>query len=209
MRSIEYMGQKIPIKVDSNYVVNDGQHRLKACMSLKIPVNYIIDEETMDTTQIAQLQSTTKSWGYSDYAHSFSNSEDNGSDYRIYLNFCQTYPQFSHRNVMMMLNNGVGTGSHFEANFKSGKFKVKSLTKAKAYAETIKQLSVYYAGFNRTGFASAVIVMMSNKDFSLERLLRKMPKRCKEIHDFSRTSDYIDTLQDIYNWKETKKVYFH
>jgi hypothetical protein len=51
--------------------------------------------------------------------------------------------------------------------------------------------------------------MKENKDFEMKRLLRKLPKRCKELLDFSKTEDYLDTLQDIYNWKETKKVYFH
>jgi len=208
MESIQHMGQKLPIKVDSNYVVTDGQHRLKACVNLQIPVDYIIDDNEMSTLEIAQLQSTTKSWNNRDYASSFASIPE-GNDYRLYLSFADLYPAFSHGIIMMMLNNGAASGSGLEAAFKAGKFKIKSYTKAKNYAETIKQLSVYYAGFNKRGFASAIIVMMNNKDFSLERLLRKMPKRCKEIHDFSKTEDYLDTLQDIYNWKETKKVYFH
>ena len=208
MHSIEHMGQKLPIKVDSNYVVTDGQHRLKACVNLQIPVDYIIDDNEMTTQEIAQLQSTTKSWTNKDYASSFASTPE-GADYRLYLSFCDAYPIFSHAIVIMMLNNGVASGSGLEAAFKAGKFKIKSFNKAKSYAETIKQLSVYYTGFNKRGFAAAVIVMINNKDFSLERLLRKMPKRCKEIHDFSKTEDYLDTMQSIYNWKETKKVYFH
>jgi hypothetical protein len=208
VKSFEVMGQKIPIKVDSSMNVLDGQHRLKACVQLKIPVIFIIDDEDMTTSEIAQLQATTKKWTYEDYAHSFANDE-NLVDYRLYNNFCSVYSEFPHSTAILMLGNQRTAGGNADQVFKSGKFKIKSFAKAKHIAETLRKMSIYYKNYNRKGFVSSIIVMMNHKDYSEERLFRKLPKRCKEIHDFSKTEDYLDTLQDIYNWKETKKVYFH
>lgn len=212
VKSLEFMGQKMPIKVDKNMYVNDGQHRLQACKILKLPVIYIIDDKTMNTSEIAQLQSATKSWNYNDYAKSFASSTNSNvqtEDYKLYNLFCKTYPEFGHSVSAMLLNNGLGIGSSFDAAFKGGTFKVKSYNKARTIAEALQKMRPFYAGYFKRSFVSAFNTMYNTKDFSLERLMRKLPKRCKEIHDFSKTEDYLDTLQDIYNWKETKKVYFH
>lgn len=209
IKSIGDMGQKLPIKIDYSFNVLDGQHRLKACIALNIPVTYIIDNETMSTEQIAQLQSTTKKWNYADYAHSFATDEEKGADYRLYKNFIDHYSEFPHSTALLMLTNSKNNSGNCDSVFRSGKFKIKSFNKAKLIAETLRSLAPYYKNYNKKGFVSSVVSMMNHADFNLERLMRKMPKRCKEIHDFSKTEDYLDTLQDIYNWKETKKVYFH
>jgi hypothetical protein len=208
VKSFEIMGQKIPIKVDSKMYVLDGQHRLKACAHLKIPVVFIVDDKAMTTSEIAQLQATSSKWNYADYAQSFA-TDENLVDYRLYRNFCSTYSEFPHSTAILMLGNQRAAGGNAHDIFISGRFKIKSFSKAKEIAELLRKMSIYYKNYNRKGFVSSVIVMMSHKDFSVERLFRKLPKRCKEIHDFSKTEDYLDTLQDIYNWKETKKVYFH
>lgn len=205
-KSIESMGQKHPISVDVNFNVQDGQHRLEACKRLKIPVKYIVDLDQMDTNQIAELQSTTRSWKTKDYAHGFSSDNDN---YALYNKFCIDYPEFSHTCVLALLSNKTERSSAVEDAFKTGGFKVKNLIKAREMADLLKSMSPYYKGFNKRGFVFAILKMKDNKDFDLKRLLRKLPKRCKELLDFSKTEDYLDTLQDIYNWKETKKVYFH
>lgn len=207
IKSIKNMGLRHPIAVDSNYKVQDGQHRLQACKALKIPVAYIVDENTMNTAEIAELQSASKGWNHDDYAHSFSTT-DNGDDYKLYQDFKTLYPEFSHSVVLIMLTGLRGGNSKTTENFKNGTFEVRSYNKAKTVAETVKKLAPFYKGYCRRSFILAVMHMMSNKDFSLERLLRKMPARCKQIMDFSKMEDYVDTLQDMYNWKESKKVYF-
>jgi hypothetical protein len=205
-KSIENMGQKHPISVDFNFNVQDGQHRLEACKKLNIPVKYIMDIDDMDTNQIAELQSTTRSWKTKDYAHGFSNDNEN---YAWYNKFCSEYPEFSHTCTLVLLSDKTERNTVIEDSFKTGGFKVKSIVKAREMAEILRSMSPYYKSYNKRGFVFAILKMKENKNFDLKRLLRKLPKRCKELLDFSKTEDYIDTLQDIYNWKETKKVYFH
>lgn len=207
IKSIKNMGLRHPIAVDSKYRVQDGQHRLQACRALKIPVAYIVDENTMNTAEIAELQSASKGWNHDDYAHSFGTT-DNGDDYKLYQEFKTLYPEFSHSVVLIMLTGIKHSNGKLIEDFKKGSFQVKNYSRAKQTAETVKKLSPFYKGYSRRSFILAIIHMMNNKDFSLERLLRKMPARCKQIMDFSKMEDYVDTLQDMYNWKESKKVYF-
>ena len=206
-RSIQIMGQRHPISVDYNMNIQDGQHRLEACKKLGVPVLYIVNKDLMSTSQIAELQSTTRSWKTKDYAHGFSN--DNNENYNLYNKFCADYPEFSHTCALVLLSNKTERNASVEESFKTGDFKVKSYNKAREVADLLKSMSAYYKGYNKRGFIFALLKMKENKDFEMKRLLRKLPKRCKELLDFSKTEDYLDTLQDIYNWKETKKVYFH
>jgi hypothetical protein len=207
INSIKNMGLRHPISVDRNYKVQDGQHRLAACKALKIPVAYIVDENTMNTSEIAELQSSSKAWNNTDYADVFSTSDD-GKNYKPYQNFRALYPQFSHSVVLIMLTLHRGGSSKTTEEFKTGSFEVKNYSRSVEIAETITKLGVFYKGYTRRGFILSVMIMMTHKDFSLERLLRKMPKRCKDLMDFSKLDDYLDTLQDIYNWKESRKVSF-
>lgn len=206
IESIKMMGQKQPITVDKNGRVIDGQHRLEACKKLNIPVKYIIDEKRMSTQEIADLQSSSISWKPDDYASSFAST---GNDsYKLYVLFSQAYPEFAHSCRLTMLENTYNRNHGAENKFKAGMFVVKSYKKACQYAEALKKIGAFYEGYNRRSFVCAVLYMMDNPEFSFERFMRKLPKRRRELMDFSKTEDYIEALQKIYNWKETKKVYF-
>ena len=208
MKSFEIMGQQLPVKVDANHIVQDGQHRLEACRRMDIPVKFIIDEKSeLSTKQLALLQSTTKGWSNADYAHSFAQTE-NGEDYRLYKEFSAQYSEFGHSTILLLLMNFKLSSSVTERNFKDGTFKIKSYNRGKQMAETLRKMAPFYANYHKKSFIVAFIKMYEHKDFDMAKLMRKLPKRCKELMDFSRTEDYLDTLQTIYNWKETKKVYF-
>lgn len=202
--SIQQMGQRQPITVDTLFRVTDGQHRLEALKRLKIPVLYIMDDRKMTTTDIADLQSSTKGWVVDDYTHTYAIKDHN---YKTYQDFCKQYPQFSHTCRLAMLT-GKYNRTTIEKGFKEGQFQVKSLAKAKQTADYLIQLGDFYKGYNRRGFVYAFMILMAHPDFDFERLMRKMPKRCKEIKDFSQTSDFVSTFQSIYNWKETKRLSF-
>jgi hypothetical protein len=206
MVSIKLMGQRQPITVDTQMFVTDGQHRLEALKRLNLPVTYIVDDRKMSTNEVAELQRATKPWKADDYAHSF--AAEGNEDYKLYQTFRQSFPEFSHSCVLVMLSSTNSRNSSVEKNFENGAFKVKSYYKARQCAEMLRKIGEYYDGYNRRGFVMAILTLMDLKEFNFQRLLRKVPKRRKELMDFSKTEDYIDALQDVYNWKETKKVYF-
>jgi len=209
VESIKVMGQQVPIKVDGKNIVQDGQHRLEACKQLGIPVEFIVDQEgSLTTNELALLQSSSKGWANEDYAYSFSQSEEHGENYRLYREFCKLYPEFGHSTILLLLMNLKSPGSNVDKNFKAGTFKVKSFNKGRQMAEILRRFAPFYKNYTKRNFAVALVHIMSYPDFDLERLMRKMPKRCKELMDFSRATDYIQTFETIYNWKESKKLYF-
>ncbi len=206
MESILSMGQRQPVTVDPDFYVVDGQHRLEACRRLNLPVIYMVDQRSMSTLDVAQLQSTSVKWNVLDYTKSLASNGD--ENYKSYKLFAETYPEFSHACRIMMLCNRSYRNHNDEQVFREGGFKIKSYRKAVDVAEKLREMAKFYKGFNKRGFVCAMMQMMKHTDFDYSRLLRKMPRRCKEIMDFSRTEDYLEVLQSIYNWKETKKVFF-
>lgn len=202
--SIKQMGQRQPISVDTLLRVTDGQHRLEALKRLGLPVLYIVDDRKMNTSEIADLQSSTKGWVIADYTHTYALKDHN---YKTYQEFCNLYPQFSHTCRVAMLTGKHGR-TNMEEGFKQGQFVVKSLSKAKEVAEALIKLGEFYSGYSKRSFVYAYMIMTTHPDFDFERLMRKMPKRCREIKDFSQTIDFLEVFQSIYNWKETKRLSF-
>lgn len=206
MESIVSMGQITSILIDPDGYVIDGQNRLEACKRLGIPVKYEVIEKSISTTDIAEIQNTSVKWNTGDYLKSF--SADNNPDYLLYAKFKKSFPEISHSIAVMLLRNDIHRNKEHERSFHEGTFKVADYQKAVRIASRLRELSQFYKGTSKRGFALAFTKMSEHQEFDYDRLLRKMPKRCKDIMDFSRQEDYLTTLENIYNWRESKKVYF-
>lgn len=204
LKSIEEIGQKQAVLVDAENFIIDGQHRVEACKILGIPVVITTDKDGATTNDLIQLQNK-KEWTLADRASSFSIDNEN---YKWYNVFSDRYPEFKHTIKVMLLSGQPERVKKIEDDFKVGIFKVKSFNKACEIAEMLREFEPYYKGYKKRGFVAAILTMKQNKDFELRRMLRKMPIRAKSLMDFSKTEDYIEVLEEMYNWKESKKVYF-
>ena len=76
--SIRKKGQLMPIVVNEEKEVIEGQHRLKACEELGIPVAYIIMAQTT-SKDISMINNSQKSWSTNDYLKHFSHSSHNNN----------------------------------------------------------------------------------------------------------------------------------
>lgn len=203
-KSIEKIGQRQPVSIDTKNYIIDGQHRVEACRLLKIPFHYVIDRNSTSTNDLTEIQ-IKREWTVSNRAGSFALSDDN---YKFYNEFTKSYKEFSHTLRLSMLCNIPERSKKLEEDFKVGKFQVKNYKKACETAEMLRNFGQYYKGYKSRGFVSAILTMKENKEFDLSRMMRKMPLRGRDLMDFSRTEDYIKVLEEMYNWKESKKVYF-
>jgi hypothetical protein len=206
MISINAYGQRDTIKCSKDYVVSDGQHRLEACRRLGVPVKYSFEYSPLNTQQLADLQTENSSWKAGDFTKSYIVSGN--ENYIQYDKFIKTYKEFQHSTALLILSNATKRNGVFEQAFKDGFFKVTNSLRAYRNADILRSLGIYYKGYNKQGFVVTILTMVNHKEFSIERLMRKMPKRCRSIQDFSKTEDYLEVMQDLYNWKEPKKVYF-
>ena len=115
----------IPILVDKNMKVLDGQHRLMAAKKLGVDVHYlVIDDLTME--DIILLNVNHRRWGTVDYLNYY--LKQGLKDYQILADFSKKHG-VSPRLSMIVLSSGYGSDSSY-AVFKSGLFKVIDLEKA-------------------------------------------------------------------------------
>jgi len=204
LATIGKIGQRQAVSVDSDLFVIDGQHRIEVCRRLEIPVVFSIDDRPTSTNDLIDIQ-TMEGWNLNDRAGSFSLTDEN---YKWYNNFSERYQEFSHTIKIMLLCNIPERSKKIEQDFKIGNFKIKSFNKAIESGDMLRKFGHFYKGYKKRGFVAAILIMKQHKDFELSRLLRKMPIRSKSLLDFSKTEDYLEVLEEMYNWKETKKVYF-
>lgn len=85
--SIAKRGVLTEIKVNRKMEVIDGQHRLAVARELGLPITYTFDDSDID---VAELNSTSKSWKVEDYIHKY--AESGYQSYKQLLNLMSTYP---------------------------------------------------------------------------------------------------------------------
>ena len=77
----------MPVVVTPDKEVIDGQHRLKACEKLGIPVSYVVNSMG-NYKQIAVMNNTQKGWKNRDFLKHFSHSNHhNSAEYRKVAKF--------------------------------------------------------------------------------------------------------------------------
>ena len=139
--SIKKNGQLQPIVINEKWQICEGQHRVRACMLLDIPVLYIIsDGATIQHTIL--MNNNQKSWKNRDYLKCFSHkNHKNHQEYRKVKKFFDDYNLNFSVSINLLSGNFVyhGGGNSNKA-FKEGKFKIKNLHAAEKYGGQLKKL---------------------------------------------------------------------
>lgn len=93
--SIKEVGCRlVPIQVNDNMEVVDGQHRLTVLKSLGLPVYFNFDRSaTLDDVQ--SLNVSSKKWAIKDFIKSYAEVDANGHSYRYLELLIEKYPKAS------------------------------------------------------------------------------------------------------------------
>ena len=201
-KSIEEESLCVPIIVNENYEIIDGQHRFSCWRDLMLPVYYIkVDGYTL--TQVQRLNSNTINWKLSDYANSFCDLGD--KHYCRYKEFKAKYSLGDYESIAMLQGNENGSGKNFE-RFRDGLFKVNHWRKACNEADQIIKIEQFYDGYKRRAFVFALLHLLRNDNFDLDQLLRKLKFKKSELIDCTNKEQYIILLDRIYNYGQSKKI---
>lgn len=192
----------VPIIVNENYEIIDGQHRHDSWKELNLPVYYMI-VKGYGLSQVHRLNNNTKDWKIADYAHSY--CELGKKDYCKYQEFKERYNLGDYESIAMLEGNIRGSGNSFN-NFRGGKFKIKNWTKACGEAEEIVKYKAHYEGWKRRSFVIAMLHLINHKDFKSSQLLSKFKKYPSKVHDCVNSEQYIEMLNKLYNYNQSHKV---
>jgi hypothetical protein len=181
----------------------DGQHRLIAAKTVGIPIQYIVVKQA-DFDTIQTLNQNQKNWMKSDHINGWVNK--GVQDYIVLDEFQKKYPQFRITEHLMFLSNSFT--SITKETFENGEFKVKNLKKAEEMADNIAKLKPYFDKYyNKSIFVRAMVKIMTRKsDFVFDEFLHKVSIRPGSIHPCGTVEQYVEMVENIYNYKRKNKV---
>ena len=184
---------------DSNLVVKDGQHRLAIAEKLGLTVYYV---EVKTIFDVAKINTTTELWKPVDYAQMYADSGVKA--YSEGLEFADKY-RLSVGTAFALLS-GTSGYTHVEDHFKGGTFKVKDKEWAERVASIYSRLIAMSKAVKNTRLLEACVAVCRVPEFDPNRLLSSA-ERCREkLVAYSRREDYLDMLEDIYNFRRHQLV---
>jgi hypothetical protein len=146
-----------PIIVNSKMEVIDGQCRLAAAKTMSIPIYYMI-AQAANLEDVRLLNINVKTWGMEDYLESY--LSQSYADYHTLKVFHDEYA-IPLSICLMLLAGGKYDRQEVRAAFKSGDFKITSLSNAKRIAEKLLDIRQYAdrGVWRSRDFIMAVIAM--------------------------------------------------
>tara|TARA_R110002110_G_scaffold44765_1_gene137521 strand:+ start:330 stop:1196 length:867 start_codon:yes stop_codon:yes gene_type:complete len=196
----EPKGQLLPVVINENYEVIEGQHRVKACMALKIPVMCVkIEGSTIE--DVISMNTTQSGWNFNDYLHSHSQrSRPNYLEYRKVIKFLEDYKLSTTVSRWLLSGNNHDLG---KKDFEEGTFKVKNLTYAEtqgSYFNKIKAFNTDLPG--KVKFGTAFIKVQNLPRFSMATCLKQLEKYCGKYFKQTggNTEEMLECLIRCYNF---------
>ena len=200
----------IPILVNKDLYVLDGQHRLLACKKLEIPILYTIEKNNVCNNQvILSVNTKTKIWTLWDYVTAY--AKDNNPNYLEIIKFKDNYPEFRHTRMIMNL---LSLKMFFSYDkLKQGLFKITDIKQSNILADriialkdlhafTIKKIEICKSKFAFDGIMSIV----SKSDYDEERMIEKINKYPSIIYPCVSIETYREMFLNAYNYKSRNKM---
>ena len=201
-KSIEEESLCVPIIVNEKFQIIDGQTRYECWKELKKQIIYT-KVKGYGLSQVQRLNSNIRNWSLKDFTDCYC---DLGNvQYIKYRAFKNQYGFDDYSSIALLQANHSGSGANFRF-FRTGKFKIKSYKDACINAEKIMKVGEFYDGYKRRGFVFALLHLFKNPKFSLDQLLKKLTYQSRKLVDCTNKEQYIALLQEIYNFKQSKKV---
>lgn len=186
-----------PILVNDKMEILDGQHRLEALKKLGLPISYFV-VKNMGLSQVQIINSQTKTWSPVDYARSF--SELGNNNYKVYLEFKETY-KLCHSILLVYLSGIDRTkGGNTTQSFKKGNFHVGDIKKAHEMCKNLLETGKFYPKSKTRSFALAFQKVAASTAYDHARMLNKLESHAERmLKDTPYIEDYIRQLEKIYN----------
>lgn len=197
---------KIPIVVNENMEVIDGQHRLKAREIIGLPVYYVLIEG-LDAQSMMQANSDNKNWTMDDYLNSY--IEQNFHHYKVYKEFKQRWG-FGHSECITLLTGSSKRSGGVYNDFKNGEFGVSDLENAESFAQKIIGIEKFYSGARRRSFVHAMITALKMDSFNYEDFLNKLEYQSSKMVHCTNATQYLRLIEEIYNFNRQteKRIHF-
>lgn len=182
---------------NKNLIVKDGQHRLAIAETLDIPVYWI--EETIDF-DVAVVNSTSRTWVLRDYAQKYANNGNKAYQEGIEFADDNRLPL----GTAFALLGGCCGFTNIQADYVSGKFKIKDRSWADAVAAVYVALTSLAPAMHNARFIEACMAVCRVPTFDRKRLLQNVDRCREKLVPYSTRDAYLDMLEELYNFGRSK-----
>lgn len=187
----------IPIVVNENMEIIDGQHRFEAAKSLDLPVYYIkIEGLTLDEVRV--LNTYGANWNNTDRLYSYCQL-----GFKEYIKFKDFMEQtgFSYGACIALLSGSPQRSGEHGRKFKDGQFKVKNYEKALYNAKLLNQIGEYYPNLKKSNLLGCMIELFHHADYNHNRMIQKLKVQAHMLPKTGSKETYKANIRDIYNYK--------
>ena len=210
LKRLQYSIQKkqipVPIIIDNNYNIYDGQHRFEACKNLNLPIYYIIVPE-LGLNDIQTLNANMKNWTTDDYCDSYCKLGTHPEYYK-YRDYKERF-KFGHNETLVLLN-GSSKSEHESRglwqDFRDGNFKVINYAESIEFAKKILMTEPYYDGCRRRSFVFALLHCFKQKQYDHKIFMKKLKFQSAKLFDQTTVQNYLILIEKIYNYKNKHKA---
>jgi hypothetical protein len=196
-RSIETLGnitEKVPIIVNQNLEIIDGQHRFVALKELGLPVFYIV-AEGMGVKHARDMNILNKGWRPEDYAKSY--SVEGRTSYTNYLILREEYPEMNHSGLVVAVSHGESKGVY--AKFRNGDLVLNNMSDAHKILDMVSELAEITPAFYNQKMSRALAKVFEIEGYDHERMVEKVKSDPTKVVVYQNSDDNLRLLEDIYN----------
>ncbi len=195
-----------PIIVTPDWVVFDGQHRLKVAEALGAPIYYMFDKDVSIEYIVMTTDAVTK-WTNENYLHRW--CAEGKADYLELQKFWFTNRSYKSRTFLTLGHSTnlcyFGDRNGMNLDFRNGKYTCNDMLFAESVAQALKDWSIYVDFYNQTAFIYAISNLMANAEYDHQRMMDKMQYLSTRIVKCADTASYIAMMNPVYNHKVIEK----
>ncbi|MEK6829851.1 MAG: ParB N-terminal domain-containing protein [Nanoarchaeota archaeon] len=191
----------MPILVDKNMNIVDGQNRYLACKELKKPIYFIVSKE-IHINDAPDINSAAKNWSMTDYVRHY--AKRGREPYIKMLDLAAKYGQ----RISVIAQFGKlkeGSRSHSE-NVRAGIFEFKSGVDVEAFFKHMSIFQQYYYYAKKERFIRAAVKLYSHKEYNPAVMEKKLRLASAIVHEQPRTDLMLEELVKLYNYHSRQPI---
>lgn len=199
--SIRKYKQFVPLIVNKDLAIIDGQHRWCALRELGLECEYIIDPD-LTIREIQEMNTHQSKWTLLDAIRSYATL-----GYQDYINLNQLYAQYGHKFQLSTLL-GVISTSAFNGPIREGKYKLSNeqMRQTMGVLSKISQVGDYFPQACTLKFSRTYKKCLGITEFSHERFMQQLPKNARFLEPSMKDREIMAAIDKIYNFNRKKDL---